>query len=285
MQHRFPRALAALVCLMPVVPALAQEAMETQAATMPSPGIFTLRPQVHYQKFGQRPDVDNGGILSEGEHKYEFDVGLQYGLVRDWSLNIDVPIVFEETDLPGGGSEDNYGVEDIDAMLKWRFYKNDSGGIDTTRAALLFGAKFASGDSEEFSSQSINPHIGAVITIVKGRHGFNQDIAFTWNTGGDRRYNDGGDGPDDHIQAGTAYVFRVWPDRFTSESIGAWYVTAEAIQHYETNGDYEMRFLPGVMYEGRTWALEAMLILPVIQELDERPELQWGAGFGFRFTF
>jgi hypothetical protein len=280
-----PRALAALACLVLALPSLAQEAMETEAATMPSPGIFTLRPQFHYQRFGQRPDVENGGILSESEDKYEADVGLQYGLFRDWSLMLEVPVIFERTDFPGGGSQDDLGVEDLDASLKWRFYRKDSGGIDTTRAALIFGAKIASGDSEAFSSQSVNPHIGAVITIVKGRHGFNQDLHFTWNTGAEREFNEGGDGPDDNIMAGTAYVYRVWPDAFTSESIGAWYVTAEAIQHYETNGDYEMRFLPGVMYEGRTWAFEAMLILPVIQELDERPELQWGAGFGFRFTF
>ncbi|GEM_PF-264902 len=265
--------------------ASAQEAMETEAATMPSPGIFTFRPQFHYEKFGQRPNVESGGILSEEEHKYAFNVGLQYGIARDWSLILEVPIVFEQFNTPDGATEDDTGVEDIDAALKWRFYKQDQGGIDTIRAAAIFGARFASGDDEDFSSESVNPHVGAVITIVKGRHGFNQDIHFTWNTGGTIESNDGGDGPDDDIMAGTAYVYRIYPDAFTSESVGGWYVTAEAIQHYETNGDYEMRFLPGVMYEGRTWAFEAMLILPVIQELDERPELQWGAGFGFRLTF
>lgn len=279
-----PTSVIVLACCS--APALAQEAMETAAATMPSPGIFTFRPQVHVMNFGQRPDVASGsGILSDHTTQVTTDLGLQYGLVRDWSFSLDVPIEWEREEDAAGNSDSAIGVEDFDAYFKWRFYRKDHGGIDTTRAALIFGAEIASGDSDRFSSQSVNPHIGAVLTVVEGRWGFNQDFHFQWNTGGTRERNLGGEGPDDHITAGTAVVYRVWPDAFAADSVGAWYVTAEAIQHYETNGDYEVRFLPGVMYEGRTWALEAMLILPVIEELDERPELQWGAGMGLRFTF
>ncbi|MFO0857599.1 MAG: hypothetical protein U0640_09625 [Phycisphaerales bacterium] len=278
--------LASLVLACITSSAFAQEAMETAAATMPSPGILTFRPQFHLESYGQRPDVANGsGILSDNTLLATADMGIQYGLVRDWSLSFDVPLEWERDKDAAGDTDTAVGVEDIDAYLKWRFYRKDHGGIDTTRAAVLFGAEIASGDSERFSSQSVNPHIGAVITVVRGRFGFNQDIHYQWNTGGTRENNLGGDGPDDHIMAGTAFVYRVWPDAFTAESVGGWYVTAEGIQHYETNGDYELRFLPGVMYEGRTWAFEAMLELPVIEELDERPELQWGVGFGFRFTF
>ncbi len=278
--------LAGLVLACLSSPVLAQEAMETAAATMPSPGILTFRPQFHVSSYGQRPDVASGsGILSDRTLSATADMGIQYGLARDWSLSFDVPLTLEREEDLSGDTDSAVGVEDVDAYLKWRFYRKDHGGINTTRAALLFGAEFASGDSEKFSSQSVNPHVGAVITIVHGRLGFNQDFHYTWNTGGSRERNLGGDGPDDHISAGTAFVYRVWPDAFTSQSVGAWYVTAEGIQHYETNGDYELRFLPGVMYEGRTWAFEAMLVLPVIEELDERPELEWGAGFGFRFTF
>lgn len=260
--------------------------METAAATMPSPGIWTFRPQFHLESFGQRPNVDAGsGILSDNTTVATASMGFQYGLVRDWSLSFDVPLVWEREEDAAGDTDSSVGVEDFEASLKWRFYRKDHGGIDTTRAALIFGADIASGDSEHFSSQSINPHIGAVITVVRGRFGFNQDLHYQWNTGGSRENNLGGEGPDDHIMAGTAFVYRVWPDAFAADSVGAWYVTAEGIQHYETNGDYELRFMPGVMYEGRTWAFEAMLELPVIEELDERPEFQWGVGFGFRFTF
>ena len=73
-------------------------------------------------------------------------------------------------------------------MLKYRILKEDSGGIDTVRAAIMAGAEVASGDDRDFSSLSFNPHIGAVLTVVRGRHGFNVavDYLFTTGTGANR---------------------------------------------------------------------------------------------------
>jgi hypothetical protein len=39
------------------------------------------------------------------------------------------------------------------------------------------------------------------------------------------------------------------------------------------------------MYEGRRWGAEAMIALPVYDELEERPELDWEVGGGLRFLF
>ncbi|MFM9957586.1 MAG: hypothetical protein ACKVZJ_05900 [Phycisphaerales bacterium] len=261
--------------------ALGQEAMYTEAATMPSPGVFVYRTQLHFSRYGTKPDSD-----VESVEKFEFNHSLQYGLARALSARLDFSPVWETEHKKGGGKDHDNGVADFDAMLKWRFYKSDTGGVDTLRAALIAGARFASGDDKDFSTQSVNPHVGAVVTLVRGRHGFNQEVDYTFNTGGSGIDNtEGGQGSADAFKYSSAYLFRLFPERFTSESTGAWYVTAELTGLIETNGDHDIRWSPGLMYEGQRFAFELMAQFPLWHDLDERPELDFAVGVGLRFTF
>jgi hypothetical protein len=269
-----------LLCLLPSL-SFAQEAMFTEAATMPSKGVSTLRPGFHVSQFGTNP-------LNPTEEKstdFEAMTSLQYGIARAWSVTVGVPAVLEHTQNADGSSDWDKGISDLHAMFKYRVYMDNPGGVDTTRIALLGGATFASGDDSDFSSGSINPMLGAVITIVRGRHGFNQDIKYTLTTGGDKLTNSGGEGPADALELGSAYVYRILPAAFTSETEGAWYTTLEVNTMVETSGDLDIRWSPGLMYEGRLWAFETMLQFPLYHELDERAELDWSVGVGFRFTF
>ncbi|MDX2114728.1 MAG: hypothetical protein SFZ24_03785 [Planctomycetota bacterium] len=274
-----PCAAAAAAALALPHAARAQEAMYTEAATMPSPGVFLLRNQYHYSVYGSSP-VDG----STATETHEFLTTLQFGVANDLAVRVDVPVALETEEFPTGDDYDK-GVEDIDLMLKWRFLRNDTGGVDTIRAALLAGAGVASGDDSDFSSQSVNPLLGAVFTKVWGRLGVNQDIIYRWNTGGERDANLGGEGPDDAFMHNSALVYRIIPDQYTSETTGAWYLTAELNGLYETNGDYELRWAPGLMYEGRRFGFEIMAQLPLWHDLDERPELDFRVGIGFRFLF
>jgi hypothetical protein len=76
-------AVAAGVAALLTGGAKAQEAMFTEAATMPSPGTYVLRQSFHYEKFGTAPD---GGVTST--EKYESMTSLQYGLARSLSLMV-----------------------------------------------------------------------------------------------------------------------------------------------------------------------------------------------------
>lgn len=262
-------------------PALAQEAMYTEAATMPSPHTAVVRSQLHFYRFGDDPKSD-----TDRTDRIEWNTGVQYGLARAVSLRLDVPVVWENSRSDGGATDHDRGVADLDATLKWRFFKEDTGGVDTLRAALMVGAYFASGDDKDFSSQSVNPHIGAVVTLVRGRHGFNQDLMYQFNTGPSGIDNtEGGIGPADALRYNTSYLFRIVPDRFTSDSTGAWYITAEVNGLYETSGDHEIRWSPGLMYEGQRFAVEFMAQFPLWHDLDERPALEFAVGMGVRVSF
>lgn len=260
---------------------LAQEAMYTEAATMPSPNTYVLREQFTIRQFGSDPSGSSDRTMI-----YELLNTLQYGLARDLSLTIDIPVEQRTTKIKGGGTSSAVGVPDLGFMLKYRFYKDDTGGVDTIRAAALFGADIASGDSRAFSSGTVNPRAGAVVTMVRGRHGFNQDLILGLNTGGEGGgVNFGAGGPSESVRFDTSYLFRIAPDRYTSDSVGAWYVTTELNGLYETNGDVDIRWAPGFMYEGRRWGFEVMAQLPFYEHLRKRPELDWGIGIGIRLLF
>lgn len=259
--------------------ALAQEAMYTNAATMPSPGVSVIREQVHYYRYGGNPNTG-----SDHTDQLEFLTSWQFGLDRALSLTLDVPIEFRNT-VDNDTDDRDKGVEDIDLMLKYRIYQDDSGGIDTFRIALMGGVSFASGDDHDFSSQSVNPHLGIVFTEVRGRHGFNQELHYYFNTGGDKDGNYGGEGPADALRLNLAYLYRIAPDVYRSDTKGAWYITAELNYLYETNADHDLRFSPGLMYEGRRFAFELMSQFPVWQDVEERPKLVFGIGVGVRITF
>lgn len=274
------RILAAAALAVPTI-ALGQEAMYTQAVTIPSPDSLILREQMHVFRYGEHPIA-----RTQETTIYELKTTLAYGLERGLALYLDVPVMLKE-EKPFGTQDTQWdrGVSDLEVMLKWRVLKQDTGGVDTLRGALLGGASILSGDDEDFSSESINPKLGGVITKVWGRHGFNQDLIYTINTGGTRAANDGGDGPSDSLAFNTSYVYRVFPARYTADSTGAYYATIELNGLYETNGDVEIRWAPGFMYEGRRFGWEVMAQLPFYEELDERAELDWGVGVGVRLLF
>jgi hypothetical protein len=276
---RRPARAAAALLLFPAV-ASGQEAMYTAAATMPSPGVVLLREQVHYLRFGSHPRTD-----VERTEDIEWMTSIDAGLARGVSLRLDVPVKVRRQELEDGSTDRDRGVEDLGVLLKWRVLKQDTGGVDTLRVAILAGADVASGDDRDFSSQSVNPRLGGVVTLVRGRHGANADITYKMTTGGDRDDNQGGEGPADAIFHNLAYLYRIAPARYRSNSIGAWYATAELNGIWETNGDYELRFSPGVMYEGKRWAFEAMVQLPLYRDLDERAGLDLAVGLGLRITF
>jgi hypothetical protein len=219
--------------------ARAQEAMYTEAATMPGPGTVVVRQMLHFVQYGRSgAGVDPG---DERTRQVESVTSAQVGLVRDWSLRLQVPVTWRDTRRLDGASESDRGIEDLELMLKWRVLQEDTGGLDTVRVTLLGGATVASGDDKDFSSQSVNPFLGAAATLIRGRHGVNADLAYRVQTGGDQRHNFGGMSEADLFTLSGSYVFRLWPERFSASSGGGWYVTSELMSLWETNGDREVR--------------------------------------------
>jgi hypothetical protein len=266
------------LAILPLAHARAQEAMYTAAATMPGPGNYVLRQQVHFYRYGSSPASG-----SERQDVLELHNALAIGLDRGIALNLFAPVSWDRENFadPTVNDDESWGFDDLEANLKLRVYQSDTGGINTVRAALIGGVRANTDD--QFT---LSPFVAGVVTIVQGRHGFNQEVGFTLNPDSlSETDNMGGDGPSDAIHFNSAYVYRIIPETYQSDTVGAWYTTIEMNGLYETNGDVELRWSPGLMYEGRRWGFEIMAQFPLFQDVDHRAELDWAVGVGWRYLF
>ena len=283
----FPGAVAALLgsaVALWVSPAAAQEAVHTDSTAVPSAGHWAVRESVQYQRFRHDPtpagrEVDEWRSLTT----------VEYGLRPDLTLAAYVPIVYRETHLagtpPAGAADTNdadFGFDDVLLTAKWRVYRNDFGPIDTARFSVVAGAELPTG-IDAYSSDSVDPVLGGVFSYIQGRHGFNAELLWKFNTGGEDEPVRAGEGSADALSYNAAYLFRVAPGRFAATTTGAWYAIVEANGVYETNGDNELLVAPGILYEAKGFAIEGSLQLPVWQSLDHRPETSFTVTLGVRF--
>jgi hypothetical protein len=192
-------------------------------------------------------------------------------------------LAFVSVDSPHDGGDD-FGINDLALSLKYRPFQTDLGPVDSVRLAFIGGIEIPSGDGD-FSSHSFDPFAGAVFTAILGRHGINQSISYKFNTGGDEFTMRAGDGQDDALRYDTAYLFRVSPATYAADTTAALYATVELNGIYETNGDNEALLGPGLLYEAKTFAAEATVGLPVIQDVDHRPDTDLTVTLGLRLLF
>lgn len=261
------------------VPAAGQEVLFTPSATAPGKGIFGTRQIVSFESFdaGNAPtpfDVDQTTLTNL----------LAYGITPDLTASIKLPAVYRDFDAPPGVAGDNFGVKDIELMLKYRFYQEDLGTIDTLRMSLVGGIEIPSYD-DAFSSDSFDPFIGWAMTYINGRHGIGAYTSYKWNTGGDPYQIDFGDGQSDAIRLDGSYLYRIDPVQYTAETTRSTYLVVEVNHRHETNGDDETLLSPGLLIEAQRWAAEIAVRVPIAQSLDHRAEMDWAISVGFRYTF
>ncbi|MEC9374242.1 MAG: hypothetical protein VYC34_10380 [Planctomycetota bacterium] len=259
--------------------ALGQEAINTDAATQPSTGHWQVRQQFRYEQL----DEDPTGLGREVDEVTSKTL-IAWGARRDLAFTLTVPVKYSETSFGDGSDDDAFGLDDIVLQGKFRFFQNDVGPVDTTRASVIAGIEIPTGD-DDFSSDGWNPMIGAVLTHIRGRHGFSLDAIWKFTTDGVANPVQFGDSSADALRYDGAYLFRLAPAEWQAETHGAWYAVGELNGRYETNGDHQIFFSPGVMYEARRWVFEASVQIPVYQELDHRLESEFVFVLGGRLLF
>lgn len=274
--------IAAIIALSALTSAFAQEPINAEnAATAPSPGHFVLKEQVRYNRLRLQADwARNDRDIDD----VEFLTTLNAGVTKDISLSLRMPVFLREQDAVGGGTDREEGIGDFTALAKWRIVQKDLSALDTLRISLLGGAKIRTGDSP-FTSDAYNPILGAALTHVRGRHGINADLQWTFTTDGNDDPLYPGESTADLLRYDAAYVYRLYPEKFTAESKGGLYAVMEMNGAYETNGDNEILISPGVMYEATWWTLELSVQLPALEDVDRRAEYDYAVVAGMRLSF
>ena len=259
--------------------ALAQTPINAPGAMQPSTGTGIWHIMPMYREIGSDPrsDVESG-------REYIALSQLAYGLRNNLMIQFDAPIVFRDLDLGAAGDDDDFGIADSTVMLKHRLFQDDHGPSDTTRFSVIGGLQIPGDAAFEMdsSNDAWDPIIGGVFSTVRGRHGFNADALWEFYTGDD---DDAPEFQSDSLRYDASYLFRVTPERYTAETVGALYAVAELNGFYGTNGDHELYLSPGLMYESRTFTLDATVMIPVHQEVHHRAESEFLVGVGLRLSF
>jgi hypothetical protein len=280
--HRFLGGCAALIgagLLLAAAPASsAQEAINTPAATQPGEGNFVNTYKLRFTHYDGTPAGSDGSA-----DEVRLEGLLAYGLTGNLSLSIQAPLTSRS--VSGEPTIDSEtGVGDLTLQFKYRFWQDDFGPVDTIRASVFGGAELPTGDTS-LGSDSVDPHVGAVVTYINGRHGLNQALSWKFNTDSADEVWRAGDAKADLLRFDTAYLYRLSPEEYGADFVASTYAVLELNGTYETNGDTELFLSPGLLYEAPRFALELSVSIPVHQGLDHRPEPEYSVGVGVRFLF
>ncbi len=215
-------------------PASAQEVLLLPSATQPSPGTFLIRTQVRsYQ-----------GPVYGNQIATPFSISM--GVFPRHSLTISGA---------GNFSQAGGGMDDLDALWKWRFYTQDSGPLNTSRTALLTGVQLPTG-TDAWSTGGVSPYAGVAHTEIVGRLGLGFASLYKLNTGKGARIDPSGTNSKGGAwQVGASAVWRLHPTTYTAHSTGALYTGLEGAWTGTDQGD-SIRFGPILFYEASTWVLE-----------------------------
>jgi len=247
-------------------------------------------------------------------HQYIATTDITWGLTSHFALTAVVPVMWQSVDSElidhggghgghGGGGfpfpfpdpdpgtaatahplGSDFGLDDITVGFKWRLYERDLGPIDTLRFALLGAVETPTGE-DAYSSDSWDPIIGGVVSYIQGRNGINASLQWKFNTGEHPINLHAGKGEDDALFYDASYLFRLLPAKYGAHTKTATYIVLEANGIYETNGDNEILFSPGIMYETRDMAFEISVQVPAYYEIDNRPKTDLTLTIGIRFFF
>lgn len=259
---------------------LAQESIFTPGATQPAVGNYTLRTQFRFTSYSGLPE-DRADSLSE----LSVTNILSLAFTPTLSMDVGIPAIVRHTNsslAEVDGTDTGFG--DLSVGLKWRFWQEDPGPVDTRRLAVFTNLETPTG-ADPFTSDSWDPTVGLVYMMISGRHGFNQSVSWKFTTGANAEPVGPGEGLSDLVRVDSAYLYRINPATYSEQLQAATYLTAELNGQFETNGDSELFFSPGILYEAPRFALEAGVQIPIWQEVNERAETKFSVILGVRILF
>jgi hypothetical protein len=263
--------------------AAAQESPNIVAPTQPAPGSVVARLGLRAIVFdGGEPDVARDGFVLEERLR------LTYGITKELSVDGTLPFYQGSFDEPAPGQApfetSPVGLGDLDVNLKFRLFKEDVGPVDTVRMSVFAGTEMPTGTGG-FGTESFDPQVGLAAMAILGRHGFSGSLAYRFVTGDTDEALFPGDSGADVFAANVGYLYRLAPDEFAEEHVGAWYATVELLSTAETNGDFELTLTPGILFEAPRFAFELTVGFPIVDDVQYRPSSSFSGSIGLRFLF
>lgn len=212
----------------------AQEVLFMPSATQPSPETFVARSQLRYYM----------GNLSNEQLMVPFSIA--GGIAPRHSLSLS---------SAGNFSDLSSGMSDLNISWKWRFRNLDTTPLNTSRTAVLTSLQLPTGGSD-WSTQSFNPSLGLAHTSIIDRFGLGASAEYKINTGNGAKYDPTGiDGKSNALNLSGSVTYRLYPEKYTATTKGAWYLSAEGAWILSDGGS-SIRVGPSLFYEATTWVWE-----------------------------
>lgn len=268
----------ACVCVAACAAVQGQQPTNAPSATMPATGLLSTRTLLRYDRYDET--IAGTGAIE----RIRLEQELMYGVAPDWVAFAVVPGEHREANPPGAPGGDDTGLGDATLGVRHRLIRRDPGPLDTFRASASLAVRLPTGD-DAFSADAPAFIVGAESTAILGRHGFNAAAKYELITGSAPEPLDAGSTLADHARLALAYLYRLDPAAYDASTEASVYTQLELIGHVLTNGDHGLELAPGVLIEGRRWAAEASVIVPLTEETGGRPEKQIGVAFGLRLLF
>jgi hypothetical protein len=240
--------------------ASAQQTNLTPAATTPGDGRIYPETQLRWYSRDGADDV------------LELNQRLSYGFGGKSAAFLEVPYDFDE------------GVGDARLGFKHRFLQLDIGSVDTLRVAAFGGLELPTG-TDAISTDSVDPFLGAVITSIRGRFGWNA-AATLYSTGDNAPITRGPlDVEGELVKLDGSVAWRVDPVEYGADFVAATYLVLDTNAYLGGSDNTEVWMSPGLLYEAPDFALELSLLLPLSQDVAGRPERDYGVLVGLRLLF
>ncbi len=146
-----------ILCLLPWASASAHDPIFGLGPHVLFKGGVEVSPEMHYDKSGSKKG-------------WQTDLGITYGITGDWAAGIELPYLRKDN-----GLNVSSGAGDVKLFTKYRFWRNDSLGVQES-AALHLKVKLDNGST----SKSPTLGTGATTSILGLSYGYESSKWYRW---------------------------------------------------------------------------------------------------------
>lgn len=258
--------------------------MTAQTASAHDP-IFGIGPHVLFKE-GMEVAINLDADKAGSQNGQAASVEFRYGITGDWAVGAELPYKFEDN-----GNDSNDGVGNFSAFTKYRFWREDSLGLQESAAVLL---KVVADSGSKSGTPSIGS--GATDTIIGLTYGSEGRKWYKWAS---VRYRFNGRN-DAGVERG---------DKVLVDFVGGirpnltGYLETDIVYLLELNGEFGKRarlngselantggtewfISPGIFWTQRNFAIKAGVQIPIYASLNgNQDETNYRAKMTFEWHF
>ncbi|MCH7880449.1 MAG: transporter [Proteobacteria bacterium] len=229
--------------------------------------VFGIGPHVLF-KNGLELAIETGREKTGPEQESELALEIVYGITGDWAVGLELPYAVKDE-----GAESSRGLSDLQLFTKYRFWREDSFGLQVS-AAVILAVNLQNGDEKE------DPPLGNGATdfIAGLTYGYESLKWYRWAS---VRYLAPGEN-NSGLRLG---------DKWLVDFVGGWrpadpeYLKPDTVWLLELNGEITDRaelngnslvnsggtewfISPGIFWSKRNFAIKAGVQIPVASDLN-----------------